>query len=1223
MKKMKFVFLLLLLVVTKGINAQIDTTFWLGAPWVTVGHSGNVPVKLHFSSFDELTNVRIYQPAGGYDTTFTMNPNSLKSVNLSHIINALEAKPANQILNYGVKIETSAIVTVVYEVSSSINNPETYSLKGQNGLGTEFLTPFQTRWFNNPDYNPTPKQMFTIVATEDNTQVWITPRTDVIGHPAGETYGVVLNRGQVYTVENIYTTTNQPGSTLSGSVVTANKPISVLISDDSVRNVDGGGCSDLMGDQLVPVDVLGDEYIVNKGSMNENSREGVFIVATENFTEVVIQTGLTTQTRMLNKGDTWNFTITTPLNHIKATKNIYVLQASGFGCELGAAILPPINCAGSDQVNFTRTNNQGFFLNLLIPSSGRANFTLNGVTIPATNFNIVPGTNGLWSGAQLEFTTAQIAVNSSNTIRNSTDYFALGVINGGSTSGCYYHYMSSFVRKTKVNAGLDNVLCDGEPFIPINGTVNGATSTGIWSVINGNGNFSNPTQLQTRYIPTTQDYNQGTISFLLSSTGSCLPAMDTVKFNFIKAPVVTAGNDLTYCANNIATINISGGVQYATTAVWNSTNGGSFGNVNDLVTTYTPSAQEILSDSSILVLTSAGSFNACPNAKDTLIIRFTPAPVVDPGPDFTICSNQTEINLNGVITGITNTGSWSTNGSGAFTPSQDLLEATYILGQSDLENGMVTLFLTSTNNGNCNPVLTSFNLSIIEQPTISITSADSICASADIVQLSGSISNGFGAQWSTAGFGNLINANTLNAIYNLNPVDITNGFVDIFLSTGGVCQSVRDSVRLHFIEAPIVDAGVNGILCANELIHVHGAISGPAAHGQWQSMGTGAFDQANQLSTIYRPSAGDLINGFVDLILVSTNNYGCDVPNDVVRYNFKTIPEALFTVADVCEGVNAVFNDQSTMDNGTIVAWNWDFSNGIISVTDRPLHAFATGGIYPIQLVVTSDNGCTDTIVKNLNVHFNPIANFDFTTACENNPIYFTDRSTINGGLISQFTYNFNDFDYSTRQNPTHSFAISGSFPVTLTVVSNYNCVSTITNVVPVIQSPTASFNATPIPALVGETITFDDASVGTNLITWFWDFNDGQFGNGETAYHNYQVGGVYNVQLTVTDGNGCFDVVTNPISVELLPVLPTGFSPNGDGENDVFIIRGGPFKSVLFKVYSQWGEDIFQTEDGNVGWDGTWKGEPAPLGVYSWYFNVEMGNGTMIKRSGDVTLIR
>lgn len=1221
---MKNIFVLLLLSITvlcNNVSAQIDTEFWLGAPWVSKGHANNVPVFLRISSFDNPTTVRIYQPAHTYDTTFVMNGNSLKSVNLSHIINSLEAQPASTILNYGIKIETSDEVTVVYEVATNVNNPETYSLKGQNGLGLEFFTPFQTKW-NNGSYSPQPKQQIVVVATEDNTTVWITPRARTTTHPAGVTYSVSLDKGQVYNIENFTGQTAIAGNNLSGSIIVSDKPVSVIVSDDSVR-AEGGGCADLMGDQIVPVDVLGTEYIVNKGRMFVDSHEGIFIVATDNFTTVSINSGTSIQTQLLNKGDTWYYEIVNPLNYVTSDKNVYLLQATGFGCELGAALLPPVNCAGSDRVSFTRTNNQGFFLNILIPTAAKGNFTLNGVPIDANLFNVVPGTNDEWSGAQIEYNTTQIAVNSSNSIRNTSDFFALGVINGGTSSGCYYHYMSSFIRKTFVDAGIDGTLCDGETSIPLNGTVSGATLTGRWRVLNGAGTFANETNLSTEYIPTASDYTQSELIFVLESTGNCLVQRDTVKFNFVHSPIVVTSADQTFCANNIPVISISGGVQYATTGIWSSTNGGSFGNVNNIATTYIPSIQDLLADSSILILTSAGNQFACPDKSDTLIIRYTPAPVVEVGADLVICSDQTEVTLEGVISGATQTGTWTTNGGGVFSPSQDNLNAAYLFDEADYTSNNLLLNLTSTNNGTCNPVSRTLSIQMVEQPSVAIISQDSICSSSNFVNLTGVVSNGFGVQWTTTGLGTITNSTGLNAVYNINAFDVDNGFVDIFFAVTGVCSTVRDTVRIHFIDAPVVNAGSNILICSNEEIQMNGSISGVASQGIWQTLGTGSFVNETQLNSIYRPSLGDIANGFVDLRLTSTNNYGCIVNDDMIQVTFKQIPNALFNVNDVCEGINALFIDGSTQSGGSIVEWKWEFGDGVISVTDRPLHAFANGGVYPVELVVTADNGCSDTLIKNITIHSNAIVDFEFTTACEKNPIYFTDKTVLTDGEISQWTYDFGAFDISNLQNPSHSFVIPGIFPVTLTVVSEYGCISQLTQDVPVIQSPTAHFSAVPSPALVGETITFNDTSNGTNLQTWIWDFNDGQFGNGATAYHSFANGGAYEVVMTVTDANGCFDQAREIISVELLPVLPTGFSPNGDGENDVFIIRGGPFKSVLFKVYSQWGEDIFVTNDENEGWDGTWKGEPAPLGVYSWYFVVEMGNGTIVKKSGDITLMR
>jgi len=177
--------------------------------------------------------------------------------------------------------------------------------------------------------------------------------------------------------------------------------------------------------------------------------------------------------------------------------------------------------------------------------------------------------------------------------------------------------------------------------------------------------------------------------------------------------------------------------------------------------------------------------------------------------------------------------------------------------------------------------------------------------------------------------------------------------------------------------------------------------------------------------------------------------------------------------------------------------------------------------------------------------------------------------------------------------------------------------------VINVLDRPNAAFTANPNPGVALEDITFTDLSTGAPLVDWYWNFGDSTGTNTQNAIHNYANGGIYYVDLVVTDENGCVDTARTEIVIALLPVLPTAFTPNGDNENDVFIIRGGPFDATDFKIYNNWGELIFSTNDANVGWDGTFKGEPQPIGVYTWTFEVQIVNGRIITKSGDVTLMR
>src|ERR1035437_3481928 len=142
MKKITGILILFLLKASISV-AQIDTAFWFAAPWVTPNHDQSGPIFLRLASFSNTTTVRVYQPAGAYTTTLTIAPNSLFNLDLTADTSIIQNSPANTILPNGLKISSDFPITAVYEVVTKNNlNPETYSLKGQNGLGLEFVTPF-------------------------------------------------------------------------------------------------------------------------------------------------------------------------------------------------------------------------------------------------------------------------------------------------------------------------------------------------------------------------------------------------------------------------------------------------------------------------------------------------------------------------------------------------------------------------------------------------------------------------------------------------------------------------------------------------------------------------------------------------------------------------------------------------------------------------------------------------------------------------------------------------------------------------------------------------------------------------------------------------------------------------------------------------------------------------------------------------------------------------
>lgn len=95
----------------------------------------------------------------------------------------------------------------------------------------------------------------------------------------------------------------------------------------------------------------------------------------------------------------------------------------------------------------------------------------------------------------------------------------------------------------------------------------------------------------------------------------------------------------------------------------------------------------------------------------------------------------------------------------------------------------------------------------------------------------------------------------------------------------------------------------------------------------------------------------------------------------------------------------------------------------------------------------------------------------------------------------------------------------------------------------------------------------------------------------------------------------------TNPLGNSIF--IPNAFSPNGDGNNDTFLVFGTVIKGMNMSIYDQWGGLIFKSTNQSAGWDGTYKGKAQPVGVYVYYVEATLNDGEVIKRKGTINLLR
>ncbi|SFE00546.1 T9SS type B sorting domain-containing protein [Thermophagus xiamenensis] len=209
---------------------------------------------------------------------------------------------------------------------------------------------------------------------------------DVIGHSAGDTVIITLNRGQTYSFVGT-DAGEQAARHLGGTEITSNYPIAVTISDDSIERPTDPGHWDLIGDQLIPVDLLGTEYIAMHTLYGQDitTDQKVFVMAVEDDTYLAVNGSYKAT---LQRGELHELNIGGNALYITSDKPIYAYQVTGIppinngkatrGTELGSAILPHVKCTGSTSVSFTRVLGDRFYVQLMVKESHRNNFTIRG-----------------------------------------------------------------------------------------------------------------------------------------------------------------------------------------------------------------------------------------------------------------------------------------------------------------------------------------------------------------------------------------------------------------------------------------------------------------------------------------------------------------------------------------------------------------------------------------------------------------------------------------------------------------------------------------------------------------------------------------------------------------------------------------------------------------------------------------------------------------------------
>tara|TARA_B110000240_G_scaffold179425_1_gene209635 strand:+ start:117 stop:5324 length:5208 start_codon:yes stop_codon:yes gene_type:complete len=146
-------------------------------------------------------------------------------------------------------------------------------------------------------------------------------------------------------------------------------------------------------------------------------------------------------------------------------------------------------------------------------------------------------------------------------------------------------------------------------------------------------------------------------------------------------------------------------------------------------------------------------------------------------------------------------------------------------------------------------------------------------------------------------------------------------------------------------------------------------------------------------------------------------------------------------------------------------------------------------------------------------------------------------------------------------------------------------------------------------------------------IIDWQWDFGDNYLGKDSISSHSYAEIGEYTILLTIETEYNCWDTISKKVLIDEYDLyIPNAFTPfTGDVLNDEFKAYGYGIRNYTMKIYNRWGGIIFESDNINIGWDGTINdgGTIAQIGIYIYYIAVENIYGEIFKYEGKLNLIR
>ncbi len=377
-------------------------------------------------------------------------------------------------------------------------------------------------------------------------------------------------------------------------------------------------------------------------------------------------------------------------------------------------------------------------------------------------------------------------------------------------------------------------------------------------------------------------------------------------------------------------------------------------------------------------------------------------------------------------------------------------------------------------------------------------------------------------------------------------------------------------------------------------------------HYKWDS------GNEHQALAVYRP--GSYVVHFTDV----NCNYRIDTFIVTFNRHLPSFGAQSFSCPGMKQGSIVLLQPQGDV---TTFTYHWENASGaMIRVRENDTGDTISGldpGKYAVR--ITTPAGCDTTLYTEVLPLPRPKAAFETDTiVCINERLVFYNTS---GAPL--WKWYFGDGEASDTDNPEYTYRDTGNYKAMLVAENIERCTDTAYKTIRVNELRLQLIPDKQVAGRKEQIQLWTESTEPYHIITWQPEHLFTDLG----AYRQQVMADTTRVYSVIgISGYGCMDTATTTITVHPVVYLPAAFTPNGDGRNDHFRpVSNEPVIVRFFRIYDRWGEEVWSGQGSsiNTGWDGTGNGIPAQVGVYYYIIEAETTTGKIIRKKGDVTLLR